>query len=713
MRTCPRIGRPILLLFVALTLVGVPAFAKVETWRHDSASAFEKGKTEHVVISDAGILRLARSVEPTAALDASHVWALARTKDGTLFAATGDAGKVFRREADKPWEVAVDVEDTQVLSVVAASDGRVFAGTGPSGQVVEISDPKHPASRPGPDVKYIWDLAVSPDGTLFAATGPNGQLWKRSKGDEASWTLVLDSPHPHLLCVAAAPDGSVFAGSDGEGLIYRVGPDGKVSVLYDAPQHEIHTLRIGPDGALYAGTADGSSSDRGSSRSSSNRTTENAPDPHRDTRVFTVARRVSAQQPPSQRPGPSSDTPGGTARPRSGPSGENVVYRIGADGAAREIFRARALIFALAWQGDRLLIGTGPEGRLFEVRDLGRESAPIARLDHGQILALLQDASGNVLLGAGDPGAVLRLSPRYADAGTLTSDVLDTKLISRFGALTWRAECPKGTTLALQVRTGNVGEPDETWSDWSPPQTDPASAIARVPNGRFAQYRARLSTDDPSKTPELKAVSLRYQTVNLPPEIGKITVPDLSEADGATRRTRLDLKWDASDPNDDDLSYTLAIRKEGWPDWVAINNGKPLTEKAYAWDTTAVPAGLYQVRVQATDRPSNPPDEALTRTLTSEPFLVDHLAPTVTVSQAGDTIKATLNDDLTRLVKAAYALDGGDWVPVFPDDGLFDTRKESLTIRLPNLKSGTHVLMIRTTDAAGNDATGDLVFQTP
>ena len=60
--------------------------------------------------------------------------------------------------------------------------------------------------------------------------------------------------------------------------------------------------------------------------------------------------------------------------------------------------------------------------------------------------------------------------------------------------------------------------------------------------------------------------------------------------------------------------------------------------------------------------------------------------------------------------KAAYALDGGEFVPIFPDDGLFDTPRETITIKLPDLKPGTHVLMVRATDAAGNTGTGDAVL---
>ena len=192
----------------------------------------------------------------------------------------------------------------------------------------------------------------------------------------------------------------------------------------------------------------------------------------------------------------------------------------------------------------------------------------------------------------------------------------------RFGG----ADQPAGTSVNVRLRTGNVGKPDETWSDWSVPFTDRDASRAEVPSGRFAQYRVTLTTEAPTKTPELKAVTLYYRTRNLPPEIAKITVPDLTAADGAARKTKLDLKRDASDPNDDDLVYTLAIRKEGWPDWVELGGRSPLTDKSFSWDSSAVPEGVYRLRVAASDRPSNPPREALSSTLSSEPFVVDHQA---------------------------------------------------------------------------------------
>ena len=122
---------------------------------------------------------------------------------------------------------------------------------------------------------------------------------------------------------------------------------------------------------------------------------------------------------------------------------------------------------------------------------------------------------------------------------------------------------------------------------------------------------------------------------------------------------------------------------------------------------------MYRVKVVASDRPSNSPDDALTRERESFGFLVDHDAPRVELSAKTRGAGIILSDELTRIAKAEYALDGGPWTPIFPDDGLFDSRREQVALSLPDLSPGTHLLMIKATDAAGNVGTGDLLLSAP
>ncbi len=692
------------------------ARAKVETWRQEGPSAFAKAHRESVVLSDNGRVRLGHAVSPVGTLGAARVWDLARTRDGSLLTATGDSGQVFRLEA-RPgagWTVFYDAADSQVLALATTSDGTIFAGTGPKGQVVNLTDPQHPASRPDPKVQYIWDLAADSQGNLFAATGPDGQLWKRSRAGR--WTLLYDSKSSHLLCLAIGPDGSVYAGSDGEGLIYRVRQDGKATILFDAPQSDVRTLLVSPDGTLYAGTAAEAGSSGASrnslflTRSGPSRSLEGlSPDRADAARDDDESGAVRLAQSPPARPGSTGQprTPqGGSASPKPISPGDNAVYRLDTDGVPREVLRVKALIHALAWLDDHLWVGTGPEGQLYQVRERGEETAPVAKLDHGQILALLPEPGGGLLMGTGDPGGVLRLSGQYATSGRLVSEVHDTRLVSRFGTLSWRALQPPGTSIALQSRTGNVGEPDETWSDWSPEQRDAAAARVASPPGRFVQYRATLTTTDPCGRRSYGRCRSATARPTWPPEIARLDVPDLSIADGAVRQTRLNLRWEASDPNEDDLQFTVFVRKEGWPEWIRLNEA-PITERNYSWDTTTFPSGLYRVRVVASDRPSNNPDDALTRERESLSFLVDHDPPRVRLESTGAGAGISLADDLTRIVKAEYAVDGGPWTPMFPADELFDSLKEQIKLSLPHLSAGTHLLMVKAADAAGNIGTGD------
>src|SRR5262249_40854029 len=156
-----------------------------------------------------------------------------------------------------------------------------------------------------------------------------------------------------------------------------------------------------------------------------------------------------------------------------------------------------------------------------------REKIEVARLDHGQVLAMARRADGSIVLGTGDPGKLYVLEDRYCATGTVLSEVFDAKLVSRWGSLRWQGAAPEGERLTVAVRSGNVAEPDDSWSDWSAEQTDGEKSQVLSPPARFVQYRVTLGTDDPTKTPSLRGISLRYATTNQAPEVLKVEVPNL------------------------------------------------------------------------------------------------------------------------------------------------------------------------------------------
>lgn len=696
--------------------------AKVKVWHHHTASHYEKARLRGAVVSSEGALRLSRDVRPLASLGVAQVWDVVEDKAGNLFVATGDDGKIFKVAPDGKATVAYTGGEgvSQILCLALAPDGSIYAGTGPKGTVVRI-DPKGEAKVlfEEPDY-YIWSLAVDAEGkNIYAGTGPKGRIY-RVKPDGTS-CVYYHTQQEHILCVALGPDGTLYAGTDKAGLVYRIdAKSDKGFVIFSAPQAEVRRLVVTAD-AVYAAT---SSPTRRRSTAGSAAAADIVPVSYSRLSGPTLwVSRLSGEKPaeaektaaPSEVRDKEPARAGPTAAPAPPATGENSIYRIAHDGTVREVFREKVLMLSLLRQDGRFFVGTGMEGQLFEVNEAPREHSEIARLDHGQVLSLLRRRDGSIVVGTGDPGRLYVLQDRHVSKGTVVSEVLDAKLISRWGALRWKAETPAGTSVTVAVRSGNLAEPDDTWSDWSSEQTDAQAAILAAPPARFLQYRVTQTTSSPSLTPVFRGLTLRYATTNQPPDLTSIEVPDL-DAVNLENPKKLKVKWNATDANEDELTYNLYVRKDGWSSWVLLE--EDFEKREYEWDTTTAPSGVYQLKVVASDRRDNPAEDALAGERVSAPFVVSHVPPEVAVKLVGQeggqlTLEATATAPLARLTAASFSINGKKWVNVFPGDGLFDSKSETFRFKVDGLKVGTHVLVLRVKDAAGNTGSGDVVFQLP
>ncbi len=705
-----------LLLWAMACIASTPSAAyagKVKAWHHHSPAHYEKARLQGAVLNNEGTIRLARQLRPFADIDSTHVWALTEDQDGNLLVASGENGKIFKVDAGGSVTVAFKTEDSQVFCFAQANDGTIYAGTGPNGRVYRLTrDGEVHLHYQSPE-SYIWCLQADPEnGALYAGTGPNGRMYRIAPDGSAK--VHYATKQDHVLSLAMDSKGALYAGTDKNGLVYRIDGNGKGFVLFQAPQSEVRCLAV-HDGALYAGTSTPRRREIGTRPVGEKTTTSGVPGVLTSNRSATQTSNGSAET--NEPAGGSSSTKeekktGATPSAAPPSPGENSVFRIATDGIGRELFRERAMVLSLSRHNGMLFIGTGHEGQIFEVNERTKECTEIARLDNGHIHCMYRRRDGSTVIGAGDPGRLYVLDDRFVKSGSVVSAVLDAKIVSHWGSLRWQADAPEGTSVTLSVRSGNLPEPDETWSDWSTELTDPEKAISAAPPARYLQYRVNLHSKKPDLTPSVRNVTIRYRTTNQPPEIETLEVPNFDAVNSETNK-KIRLKWTATDPNEDELSYRLLIRKDGWSEWVMVEEN--LEKREYEWDTTTAPTGMYQVKVVASDHKDNATETALTTERTSPSFPVSHIPPSVVVKAVNieggrATLEAKAESDSVRLTSAAYSVDGKPWINVFPTDGLFDRQTGKFHFTMGAMQPGAHVLVLKVRDAAGNTGSGDVVF---
>ena len=698
----------------------------VEKWVQTTRSDFEAGKAEGVAVLGRGQLALAPALEKLQAPALPHIWSLAASRDGTLYAASGTDATLLRLRRGKA-EVffkAPEKSDIELLAVAVGKDGAVYASAAPSGTIYKITKDGKAKVFFKAGMPYVWALAVADDGTVFAATGPGGKVLKISPRGKA--TELVRANAKHVLCLALAPDGMLYAGTDTRGLVYEINQAGEVRVAYQAAESEIRAMTLAPDGTLYFATA--------ATKTPAKRTTS-------QTRTYTIGGRTFTIRAPSSASSRSSSQK--PSAPGTKVNATNTIYSLDPRGRVATVASLQGgLFFSLAWHQGHLYAGTGNEGKLYRVED--HQPVMLADTPESQITALAATPD-SLFLATANSGRIYRLGG-HRHQGVFTSEVYDTGSISRWGTISWQAHTPPGTSVVLATRSGNVKPPDETWSKWSAPCTRAQGTRITSPPARYIQYRATLKSKGDA-SPVLDEVAIAYAESNRAPVVRKITLtkppkprrPSIPTQPGQPRTPRpttpprsvnskkqpatpqrgpfadtLRIIWQATDPNKDQLTYSVYFRGEDETRWKLLR--RDLTTTYYDWDTHAVPDGPYRIRVVASDARTNPPDAALEGQRTTEAFLVDNTPPTVSdlaVKVNRDRsvrVTARCTDPGAGLASGEYSIDGGKWTGLSAQDGLFDSASERLEFTTRPLERGEHTIVVRVKDEAENSGAAKIVF---
>jgi hypothetical protein len=689
-------------------------------WRISTRADIEKGDANGVSIADNGALTLAPAFTEVYDTKQAYVWAAVADNAGNVYLGTGHEGRVFKVDATGKGSLLYKTSELDVMALAVDASGNVYAGTAPDGKVYKINPRGEASVFFEPKTKYIWALAFDGQGRLLVGTGDKGVIYRVTPDGRGS--ALIRTSQANITSLKVEPNGNIIAGTDPGGLVLRISPEGKAFTLFDSAQKEIREIALGRDGSVYA-LALAEAAGSGASNAAAASTTPSTPT------VISSEEGVTVTISDIQVLDSSSSSGSTTTAASSGSQAKSALYRIDANGVTDVVWSSNDIIAFTANIDDngRALIGTGQKGRIYSAMLHGKPSLQIQSTE-ANTSRLVRTNAGQLYVASSNLGKLFKLGSNTVASGTYTSSVRDANTVATWGRVGFVGE----GDIEVQTRSGNTANPDSTWSDWSAGiKTADGGAIAS-PRARYLQWRATLK----GANTKLREVTVSYLPRNLAPQLTSLTLqpagvamqplpqqppdPSIEQAglDPATfglstnlpprkfyQKGALSLQWTGEDRNGDKLEYAVFYRAANSTDYFPLKTN--ITENYFTVDANGLPDGRYVFKVVVSDAPANPGAMALTDEEETEPIEVDNSAPVVTAGTpqvSGATAEVTFQaEDKTSIIRRAeYQLDGGEWKPVFPTDGIADARREEfkVSVTLPDRKP--HVIALRVFDANAN-----------
>lgn len=747
-------SKAVLLLGLAWTLALPLHGVETTFWQVGTYEDLLQGTLQGVSLTKAGELKLAPETQAVFNPEETLGLSIARDRHHNIYFGTGHEGKVFRLDAKLKGSLFFTAQEPEIFALAAGPDDALYVGSSPEGKIYRVTPDGKSTVFCNPKAKYIWALVFDSQGRLYAGTGDRGLILRIDKNGKAE--AFFDSKQTHIMCLAADARGNLLAGSVPNGLIYRIAPEGKGFVLYQSSLSEVHDLAVDARGRIFAAVLGGAGA-RGTPELFAPPATAV---PGATTTITVQAASegneedsAKAQRPPANSaatPSFNRSTPAapGFPLPPVAP-GRGALVEIRPDYTAEPVWTSnKENIFGLVIRDNHVLFSTDSSGRVFDL-DLssdGGDLTLLAETHEAQAMRLLLQGQ-DVYVATSNIAKLIRLASTPGHEGSYESPVKDAKFISRWGVLAWRGEVPAGAKVEFFSRSGNTDRPDQTWTDWAGPYTDPQGSQVESTPARYFQWKAVFRGSD-SASPVLDDVTVSYLNQNVAPEIRSLNVSTGGERSGPTgttpspnitpgasitmtagssstfgasspgagmgAKTPVTLSWQADDPNGDQLVYSLYVKAEDEREWHRLKD--ELHQTSFTLEANSLPDGNYVARLVASDEESNPPAVARKTELVSAPFWIDNTPPAVRVLKQAVTgrsaeVQFQAEDAMSPLRAAETAADEKDWKAVNSDDGIVDSRTETFTVRLENLEPGEHIIALRAYDTAGNAGLGKAVIR--
>lgn len=689
--------------------------------------------------------------KPWATIPATFVSSLAIIDGQVLAGGGGDAAGLYAIDADGKARVIYQHQKVRYVWAIESAGGAVYLATGPHGLIVRL---KTAAGKTTAEIAYqaealarnILCLDAETAGTLLAGTDTSGLVLRIDPAARSAHVL-LDADEAEVPAVLSDGVGGAWViTGDVSKVNGKDTPTGGKTGRADTTEPDEDEAQTTPPAESADQQAEGdqpvSASQPGQRDAPSTAPAEpvaqtppaepapgemaapaaDAPQPEKpqpeapaadeadrtEALRLTIAQRLASKQIAMKtRKARASKSAGGA--PSAAPSGTgNAVYHIDSAGIVTTLLRRPVMFYDMVLRDDRLELATGPAGRILFVTLDGSLAGEVADIAAKQVTSLAAMGDG-LAFATANAGAVGRIGGDLANKGTLVSKPHDAGQIAQWGTLRLRYATPPKTTLTIATRSGNLADPDKGgWSSWSKELPAESGYLSiGSPAGRFLQYRLTLSGDGQA-SPLAGSLEVIYQVPNLPPRISAVTVEPVDKDDGTKQPTKLyrEVKIAAADPNKDTLAFEIQARPLDDLTWVTI--AKELDSPEYTWDTRTAGDGRYELRVIASDAPSNPVPAARQASRLSEPVTVDNTPPgaaelEMKVQGRGVVVQGLARDATSRIVAMSYAVDSATkWTPFLPADGLCDSTAERFRFEIDTLSPGAHRVTLRIEDLYGN-----------
>lgn len=696
-----------LLMFLAW---GSARATKPERIVLDSYADFSTGDCQSVTLSDTGFLAPAPAVKKVGGVDPGQIWSVLPDGKGGYLLATSPNGLLLRMTADGKTATVSKFSETHIYAMARNKAGELFVATSPDGKIFKLDANDKPVVFYDPKEKYIWNLLFDDQGNLFAATGTQGKIYKITPAGQGS--IYYDSDETHIRCLAWDKEGRLLAGSSDNGLLYRITAQDEGVVLCSTGRQEVNRIAVAPTGVIYCAAT-------GTARPGSGKPNP-APSGGSNMGTMRALLNISQAEEAAKAAAASQGAAPQQAAPPGPPSGGSQIFRIDATLYPQSFWTTKETIQTLNYEDKQLLVGTGNQGYFYSLDERGRATR-LFKVEAESITSFWKSDSTHFVLATANPARVFLVGGVRTESGVYLSDVVDSTAFARWGAVTVKS---KG---AVQVRTrsGNTPKPDKSWYPWVATQNDQSQS----PAARFMQVELQIASG------YVDRLELVYLPKNLAPRIDQIEIlpsgvgyislvpppqpPQPKSADQllvpgprseleglfkppvryqpAESRGLRTAAWKASDPNGDELRYSVFYHVEGSTQWHQL--AKDLKDTVLSWDASGWPDGNYYLKVVASDATDNAPGDEQSDELISKMFTIDNTPPVIKItSKKGGVIEFTVTEEASSLESILISKDGKEFLPLRPIDGILDSRSEQFRTKIGD----GEVLFIRAEDEAGN-----------